>query len=251
MEAAVVGICLSTRIQRETKMTRLIHAQNKNMTIVASDSWNTNPKDNHMVQKIIVNPNHPLIIGSAGCNEKQYPNGSSIKILDIMKTCCKSYDGKNMEECLSQLKQATLSFLDDIKVSLGEDEFVQYFIVYYDKNEIKSLAVEFIKSNFTNYKPVAYNKTNIFNMKYASFGVNYHDENFDLILSPKKSVNDLKEAVFSDIQRYIDDDSIKPVDKRRVGGPIQWASISKDGTLSHGVDSPKSHYPVIEKMLIL
>lgn len=46
-------------------------------------------------------------------------------------------------------------------------------------------------------------------------------------------------------------DSIKPVDKRRVGGPIQWASISKDGMLSHGVDSPKSHYPVIEKMLIL
>ena len=129
-----------------------------------------------MVQKIIVNQNHPLIIGSAGCNEKQYPNGSSIKILDIMKTCCKSYDGKNMEECLSQLKQATLSFLDDIKVSLGEYEFVQYFIVYYDNitKTVESISLEIVKNTNGIHSCVLNDKINL---NFTAFGRYWPDIN--------------------------------------------------------------------------
>ena len=37
------------------KMTCIIHAKNKTETIVVSDSWNANPKNNHLTQKIVYN----------------------------------------------------------------------------------------------------------------------------------------------------------------------------------------------------
>ena len=213
-------------------MTCLIHAKSKNQTIIASDSWSSSKDNNHIIQKIIVNKNFPLIIASAGENSARYKDGHVESILDYMSYCANYYNGKNIEECIKKLLKLTKQFLYDMSLQNTNEKLVQYYICYYDikKRKIISKAYEIIKNNiqtFVIYIPDS--------LAYHSFGVysyvinkSFKDYSNDAI--------DIKEKVFADINKQIDFEKEVPKDFRRVGGPIQWASISKDGVLSHGVE---------------
>ena len=213
-------------------MNCLIHAKSKNQTIIASDSWSSSKDNNHIIQKIIVNKNFPLIIASAGENSARYKDGHVESILDYMSYCANYYNGKNIEECIKKLLKLTKQFLYDMSLQNTNEKLVQYYICYYDikKRKIISKAYEIIKKNiqtFVIYIPDS--------LAYHSFGVysyvinkSFKDYSNDAI--------DIKEKVFADINKQIDLEKEVPKDFRRVGGPIQWASISKDGTLSHGVE---------------
>lgn len=213
-------------------MTCLIHAKSKNQTIIASDSWSSSKDNNHIIQKIIVNKNFPLIIASAGENSARYKDGHVESILDYMSYCANYYNGKNIEECIKKLLKLTKQFLYDMSLQNTNEKLVQYYICYYDikKRKIISKAYEIIKNNiqtFVIYIPDS--------LAYHSFGVysyvinkSFKDYSNDAI--------DIKEKVFADINKQIDLEKEVPKDFRRVGGPIQWASISKDGVLSHGVE---------------
>lgn len=213
-------------------MNCLIHAKSKNQTIIASDSWSSSKDNNHIIQKIIVNKNFPLIIASAGENSARYKDGHVESILDYMSYCANYYNGKNIEECIKKLLKLTKQFLYDMSLQNTNEKLVQYYICYYDikKRKIISKAYEIIKNNiqtFVIYIPDS--------LAYHSFGVysyvinkSFKDYSNDAI--------DIKEKVFADINKQIDLEKEVPKDFRRVGGPIQWASISKDGTLSHGVE---------------
>ena len=186
----------------------------------------------HIIQKIIVNKNFPLIIASAGENSARYKDGHVESILDYMSYCANYYNGKNIEECIKKLLKLTKQFLYDMSLQNTNEKLVQYYICYYDikKRKIISKAYEIIKNNiqtFVIYIPDS--------LAYHSFGVysyvinkSFKDYSNDAI--------DIKEKVFADINKQIDLEKEVPKDFRRVGGPIQWASISKDGVLSHGVE---------------
>ena len=218
--------------RKEKQMTCLIHAKSKNQTIIASDSWSSSKDNNHIIQKIIVNKNFPLIIASAGENSARYKDGHVESILDYMFYCANYYNGKNIEECIKKLLKLTKQFLCDMSLQNTNEKLVQYYICYYDikKRKIISKAYEIIKNNiqtFVIYIPDS--------LAYHSFGVysyvinkSFKDYSNDAI--------DIKEKVFADINKQIDLEKEVPKDFRRVGGPIQWASISKDGVLSHGVE---------------
>lgn len=62
------------------KMTCIIHAKNKTETIVVSDSWNTNPKNNHLTQKIVYNEQFPCIIGHT---HRVYQTGIGVKLCQL------------------------------------------------------------------------------------------------------------------------------------------------------------------------
>ena len=213
-------------------MSCLIHAKSKNQTIIASDSWSSSNDNNHIIQKIIVNKNFPLIIASAGENSARYKDGHVESILDYMSYCANYYNGKNIEECIKKLLKLTKQFLCDMSLQNTNEKLVQYYICYYDseKKKIVSKAYEIIKNNiqtFIIYIPDS--------LAYHSFGVYSYVINKSFKDYSNNAI-DIKEKVFSDINKQIDLEKEVPKDFRRVGGPIQWASISKDGTLTHGVE---------------
>lgn len=213
-------------------MSCLIHAKSKNQTIIASDSWSSSNDNNHIIQKIIVNKNFPLIIASAGENSARYKDGHVESILDYMSYCANYYNGKNIEECIKKLLKLTKQFLCDMSLQNTNEKLVQYYICYYDseKKKIVSKAYEIIKNNiqtFIIYIPDS--------LAYHSFGVYSYVINKSFKDYSNNAI-DIKEKVFADINKQIDLEKEVPKDFRRVGGPIQWASISKDGTLSHGVE---------------
>lgn len=213
-------------------MSCLIHAKSKNQTIIASDSWSSSNDNNHIIQKIIVNKNFPLIIASAGENSARYKDGHVESILDYMSYCANYYNGKNIEECIKKLLKLTKQFLCDMSLQNTNEKLVQYYICYYDseKKKIVSKAYEIIKNNiqtFIIYIPDS--------LAYHSFGVYSYVINKSFKDYSNNAI-DIKEKVFADINKQIDLEKEVPKDFRRVGGPIQWASISKDGTLTHGVE---------------
>ena len=213
-------------------MSCLIHAKSKNQTIIASDSWSSSNDNNHIIQKIIVNKNFPLIIASAGENSARYKDGHVESILDYMSYCANYYNGKNIEECIKKLLKLTKQFLCDMSLQNTNEKLVQYYICYYDseKKKIVSKAYEIIKNNiqtFIIYIPDS--------LAYHSFGVYSYVINKSFKDYSNNAI-DIKEKVFADINKQIDLEKEVPKDFRRVGGPIQWASISKDGVLSHGVE---------------
>ena len=99
------------------KMTCIIHAKNKTDTIVVSDSWNTNPKNNHLTQKIVYNEQFPCIIGHAGDSESKYNDGTSISALNFMNECVNAYNGNNITECINTLQSKSYKFIYDLAFS--------------------------------------------------------------------------------------------------------------------------------------
>lgn len=216
------------------KMTCLIHAKNKTDTIVVSDSWNTNPKNNHLIQKIVFNEQFPCIIGHAGDNEIKYNNGTSISVLSFMNEFVNTYNGNNITECINTLQSKSYKFIYDMNLDDMYERLVQYFIVYYDNiaKTVESISLEIVKNTNGIHSYVLNDKINL---NFTAFGRYWPDIN-----AKYKKLNDethdIKNLAIKEVREKINLESPFSDDKKRVGGPIQWACISKDGVLTHGIE---------------
>lgn len=240
-ESKSIGICDTiSSYNKRYYMTMIIHARNKNLTLIASDSWNRFPgepdKKKHYIQKICVNDKFPFIIGQAGENSK-CKAGEIIYVKDIMQKICNLYNGFNGIQCVENLIQKSTEYMADLLLGNESERVLQYFISYFDYNDkqIKSCNYEIIK----NIEYVSYNTVNL-NMSCCSFGTYskiFNASHMDVNDSTYSDFS-LKNHVDNRLKYYINMEfsSKCPIDEISVGGPIQWASISKDGILTHGVE---------------
>jgi hypothetical protein len=212
------------------RMTCLIHARNKYKTLVASDSWNTSSIHNHMIQKITINKKFPCILSSAGENSATYDNGDIVNILDFMNAFVQRYNGYNFQECLHELLEKSYKFINDMRLNNDYEKVVQYFIVYYDvtNQTIISKAFEIVKNTSGTY---SYELTERINLNFTSFGTYWYEINTKFFKTVK--ILFIKEKVFKIIKKYSKLESKLPIDERKVGGPIQWAQINRQGKLIH------------------
>lgn len=216
------------------KMTCIIHAKNKTDTIVVSDSWNTNQKNNHLTQKIVYNEQFPCIIGHAGDSESKYNDGTSISVLDFMNECVNAYNGNNITECINTLQSKSYKFIYDMNLDDMYERLVQYFIVYYDNitKTVESISLEIVKNTNGIHSCVLNDKINL---NFTAFGRYWPDINAKYKELNDKT-DDIKNLAIREVREKINLESLFSDAKRRVCGPIQWASISKDGTLTHGIE---------------
>ena len=72
-------------------MTSIIGMQTKKSICIGADSWNTNPRDNHFIQKLFVNKDKSVVIASAGDNSKSYDDFNIIYVKDIITELLNAY----------------------------------------------------------------------------------------------------------------------------------------------------------------
>ena len=114
------------------------------------------------------------------------------------------------------------------------ERLVQYFIVYYDNitKTVESISLEIVKNTNDIHSCVLNDKINL---NFTAFGRYWPDINAKYKELNDKT-DDIKNLAIQEVREKINLESLFSDAKRRVCGLIQWASISKDGTLTHGIE---------------
>lgn len=114
------------------------------------------------------------------------------------------------------------------------ERLVQYFIVYYDNitKTVESISLEIVKNTNRIHSCVLNDKINL---NFTAFGRYWPDINAKYKELNDKT-DDIKNLAIKEVREKINLERPFSDAERRVGGPIQWASISKDGTLTHGIE---------------
>ena len=240
-EGKSIGVCdTSNPYDKKYQMTMLIHARNTNITLIASDSWNHFPGEpdikKHYIQKICFNETYPFIIAQAGENSK-VKGEKLIYVKDIMQDVCNLYNGKNGPRCIETLIQKSTEYMEDLSLKNEPEKILQYFISYFDfyDNKIKSTNYQIIKNIECIFCDTI--KLNMSCCSFGTYSTTFNKSHLDVNDNTFSDFS-LKNYVGNKLRFYINEEfSFKyPIDEISIGGPIQWASISKDGVLSHGVE---------------
>lgn len=152
-----------------------------------------------------------------------------------MKKCCRQYNGTNANTCINSLLIDTKIYMSDLNLDGVSSRFIQYIIAYYDfiSKSIKLKVYEIIK-DINNIKIINlehFINTNFFAFETYAKKIN---DKYKYINEYNISNTSLKNKVFKTIYQNYDFD-IKNIDNVNVAGPIQWASISLDGTIQYGI----------------
>lgn len=223
-------------------MTNIIQMQTKNMICIGADSWNTNPINNHHIQKIFVNKKHPIIVASAGENAKKYENGNIITIKDIIENIIKTYDGTNIEMILKKLEISTKNFLKDMNIPDNKmSVFVQYFVCYMENKKIVMKRLECYKyreydllNNAVIIGPLFKILENSFiNPDFNCFGKYSNEFNQKYLKYKVKDGPNMHKLMKSYVNQHIERDkrANKNKEKRTVGGDIYVATMNIEGNI--------------------
>ncbi len=123
-------------------MTSIIGMQTKKSICIGADSWNTNPRDNHFIQKLFVNKDKSVVIASAGDNSKSYDDYNIIYVKDIITELLNAYT--SFDVLYNNLILKSAEFLEDMDIE-DRAKFIQYYIAWIDEGKIKTMRVEIKK----------------------------------------------------------------------------------------------------------
>ena len=233
-------------------MTCILLGKTQDSYILCSDSWNTTPHENKIIQKAKYDEENNVIIAQYGTNSAHYNEGEniSINVFDFMDDFLRDFKANDFNKSVEKLLYSSYKLISDLSYETNDYIELGYIVLYYDfsKEDVIVKHIHIYKQKRKTLKPVI----EILDIPESCIGFGSYAPVFNQLYL-NTNLNSEKDPIFwlckeAKKQSYLDRVTYQNA-SIHVGGDIEAIKINRErGDISlYRMDNTCSLHKILDK----